>query len=205
MNKSLHRGEREGFSFVSELGLFVADDFTLPPMLYRQSRLVLRERGARTLTPAEFWRYYDFCMKERPNILQQAKERGQFEYLDAVTYTSWEREGGGLCLIVHPEILSVKSEYKGGTVYRSVNPEGGEIPICERDDETSKQIGRFRREDVNPDTGLPRALGGEGEFAYIGNPYLTPSPVVISWGIEADLTICLSVTDSPFLVRECYE
>ena len=137
----------DGFTYIPELNLYVADEISMLGDDWYACKAQLNANGSRMLTPAEFWIYYDYCVKNQPRIVENSfKDMNKEEWLDAVVEN--ERE-----LIVSPDISSDMKEYSFGTRY---------------DDVIISKRGYFDREEISAPLGLPYVIKEKGTFGYLG-------------------------------------
>ncbi len=146
------KGEEKpvSFTYVPELNLSVADEVSMFRKGWYESKLELQKRGSRMLTPAEFWTYYSYCTKNKPEILEKSLHNFlQDEWLDAFVENKK--------VVIGPHVNFDQENQKGytcsgGTTY-------SEIFLPEK--------GRFDFTDIHAGTGTPSSLKSNGAFSYL--------------------------------------
>jgi hypothetical protein len=150
----------DGFTYVPILKMMVADNLQDFGYSWMDIKKKFSEQNIHMLTPEEWWVYYEFCMKERPDLKDGFRYS---EFLDAIAYEEDE--------------ICIAPEYKNGDV------DGGtsfDLQIVEP--------GYFDPEDIDPVTGLPKQLTDGAEWYFTGIKY--PPVVFIRRSFVLDLDKC---------------
>ena len=140
----------KNFTYVPELKLYVANEISMLKEKWYSCKKKLKEKGSRMLTPVEFWIYYDYCAKNKPDLFEKFfKSYCEDEWLDALMITANRCWGSRKKLILGSEVEGVT--VSGGMIYNK---------------QITKKQGRFERKDINAETGLPNIIKENGEFFY---------------------------------------
>jgi len=186
--------------FVDSLGLYVHDLVTLRMMpdnnfardSYYRFKLSLQEENISMLTPAQFWKYYDFCDKKRPDLKKIFDIEG----------TRW---GEWLDALVHKDNMIVNPLIKG-TANKPIVSAGSGKPLHDQNLPTISGS-KFSLDDINPKSGLPTKplkYPGDGDWTY----YIEKVKDRFLW-VKKNPLKNIAVTDilnsnEPVGVRYCY-
>ena len=134
-----YNGELDGFTYIPSLGFYVANRISWDNRNWYECKERLKERNSFMMTPADFWKYYEHCLENREDIIEDMKDGFEDEWLDALVI---DRKH----LLVSPEStldLDDGGSYSGGKEYKNC------VPV---------QDGSFNLNNVSTKTGLPRGL-----------------------------------------------
>ena len=122
----------EGFTFIPDLGFYVADETSMHDENLYNCLRELDEKRSWMMTPVEFWKYYDFCMKNRMDIIESVKDWNGGEWLNGIM-GDYER------LVVGYG----KMRGEAAKEYKVLVP---------------RSYGGFDRKDIDPELGLPKVV-----------------------------------------------
>jgi hypothetical protein len=171
--------EKAGMVFVDELGFWVSKNITYCDHSYLSCKTIAEELGAKILTPAEWWIFYDKCK----SLIQP----GMHEWLDAIVLQ-------GEHLVVAPDEIDPENYllYKGGTQFHVPHLRGN---------------GRFDREDIDASYGMPAKLTVSGLYEYVVDNILIAAGLYTSntLGARKIKQARMSNSGSKIGVRLCVE
>jgi hypothetical protein len=137
-----------GFTYIDDLFMWVADKPQKSEGGWIDCKKILEKDGAFMLTPPEFWKYYFYCEKNRPDIIEDIKSNVCIcEWLDCIA--DYDRDTGETFLRFRPEIEGDK--YKGGQI----------IPW-----RLGLLVESFLPEDLDPESGLPVKFADKQRTGY---------------------------------------
>tara|TARA_Y100000034_G_scaffold136135_1_gene210998 strand:+ start:1636 stop:2292 length:657 start_codon:yes stop_codon:yes gene_type:complete len=186
-NKSTdYKGEIDGFSYVPNLGFYVADRTSWDSINWYKCKEIMKARNSFMLTPADFWKYYDFVSENRVDIVGDMKESFENEWLDALVIDRRH-------LLVTPEFSPGDKSYIGGTEYRE------SVPL---------DSGSFDPINASKETGLPAVFYADedqGDFLFKPNYSSEITGIVREGGNKIRLNAHITASDThPYRgVREC--
>tara|TARA_Y100000034_G_scaffold136135_1_gene210997 strand:+ start:981 stop:1634 length:654 start_codon:yes stop_codon:yes gene_type:complete len=144
--------ELECFSYIPDLGFYVADRVSMNGGNWYENKRELEEKNSFLLSPRMFWKYYGFVSENREDILHDSVMNPlSDEWLDAIVQTTQNR------IVSSPGIVldyEMKYTYIGGARYSNAIPE--------------QEEGFFNRSQIRAVTGMPEAIWESGDFEYRG-------------------------------------
>jgi hypothetical protein len=112
---------------------------------------MLQYTGARMLTPAEWWIYHDYCMRNKPEL----HHYNECEWLDG---------------LVKDKDLLVGNKIENNELVDSKQIFGG----------ITTDFGEFARGDLDPETGLPKVITNAGNYFFMRHLDINPAALYVT-------------------------